>query len=99
MIVTATATCSARRALWPGLLLAIAMLLSACSSGSKKSAPSRYPAGVPLLAVSEERGESTEFWLINPQSPSQRWKFAAITHRQDWGVRGSVAPDGKTLVY
>ncbi len=88
-----------RRTLWHGLPFAILLLLSACSSGSKKSGPSVYPTGLPLLAVSEERGESTEFWLINPRNPTQRWKFATISHRQDWGVRASVSPDGKTLVY
>jgi hypothetical protein len=82
------------------VVMTVLLALAAGCGGSKSNSTSvRYPAGVPLLAVAEEHGATTEFWLIDPRDELHRWKFATVPHRQDWGVRASVAPDGKTLVY
>lgn len=75
------------------------LLLAACRSSTQKLAPDIYPSGTPLLAVAEEHGDATEFWLLNPHDPAQRRRVATVQHRQDWGVRASVSPDGRTLAY
>jgi dipeptidyl aminopeptidase/acylaminoacyl peptidase len=82
---------------WVGLFATV-LLLVACRSGSSPSSSGTVPAGL-WLAGAEEHGDHTDLLLMAAAAPDQRRKLASVPHRANWGLRGSLAPDGRALVY
>jgi hypothetical protein len=79
---------------------ALAVSFSACRSDPKPaSRATPNGAGAVSLVVAEQAGGETAFWSIPLSEPSDRRLIARVAHDPDWGVRATLAPDGRRIAY
>jgi hypothetical protein len=83
------------RALFAAALLAA--LLVSCTGARQKPTPA--PGAAPRLVLVEEHGDSARIVLERPGDATERRVVAAIEHRQGYGVRATVSPDGRLVAY
>ena len=75
----------------------LAVLLGACAGKRQKPTPS--PSVAPHLVLVEEHGDSARIVLERPGDAAGWRVIAAIEHRQGYGVRATVSPDGRLVAY
>ena len=62
--------------------------------------PSPAPPDTAYRFLYREFGSTQDVvWSVNAKDPSQREQIAAVPHREGWGVKPALSPDGKVLVY
>ncbi len=81
--------------LMAGIVVAIAAIL-ALSSDARPEASQLATPGSQFL-FSELNGETTTFWLARADDPGSRRTLVTLSHRQGYGPRAALSPDGRYL--
>lgn len=80
-------------------LLAVLALAGCTGAATRHPRGTPVPTASPVLVLTEEHGDSTNVVLEPPGDAAHTRTVAAIQHRPGWGVRGTVSPDGRVMVY
>lgn len=68
--------------------------------GDSTVTPTPPAPETPYRFVYREFGQEQDIiWRVLPSDPSQREQLAVIPHRQGWGIKASLSPDGRLLAY
>jgi len=81
--------------LMTGILVAIAAIVALRSDATPEV--SQLAAPSPQLLFSELSGETTTFWLARADDPGSRRSLVTLSHRQGYGPRAALSPDGRYL--
>lgn len=81
------------------LIIVLYTLLSDRTQGAAPSAETLASRDLngPRLVVQELRGSSTLVWEMRPAQPEQRQVLATFSHREGYGPRLALSPDGQQL--
>jgi len=77
----------------------LGLLAAGCTHAQPRQGVYGGVSAAPWLVVVEEHSDTAEISLVSAANAAQRHKLATVQHRDGWGLRASVSPDGKDVVY